>query len=121
VASATETPPPERAGGSLPEQDISRVVRAAALSCYGVAAVSARRWTERLLAFVGRGSPGVTVAAEPRFTVEVNLSISPNVPRAQVAANVADAIRYAVHREFGRSIDQLTVLVDGQPLAAGSP
>lgn len=99
------------------ERDVRRAVRAAALSCYGVAAVSARRWSDRFWALVGRGPAGVAVETEPMLTVEVNLSLAPNVPQPQVVANVAEAVRYAVQRDFGRSIDRLSVLVDGAPVA----
>jgi uncharacterized alkaline shock family protein YloU len=120
MPSATEPSPPARTGGETDERDVSRVVRAAALSCYGVADVTARRWLDRVAALIGRGSAGVAVDAGAPFKIEVNVILSPSVPQAQVVANVADAIRYAVHRDFGRSIDELSVMVDGVTVAAGS-
>ena len=91
----------------------------AARDSYGVAAVLGRRWYERALGRLGLGTPGVRVSANDGLHVELNLALVEGVPAAAVLANVASAVRYVVQRDLGRTIDDLVVLVRGQPLASG--
>ena len=93
------------------------MVRAAARASYGVAAVAGERWHERLAARLGIDLGGVTVFSDPELCVRVNLRLASGVPQAQVAANVAEAVDYTVQRDTGRKIDDLTITVDGIPMA----
>jgi len=110
VPTATDSPQP---GGQVEvdEREVARVARSAALNCYGVTAVSGTRWYDRLAAVIGLGSRGVRVRATPRLEVALNLEMAVGVPRDKVVANVREAIEYAVQRELGRSIDELTLTV----------
>ncbi len=99
--------------GGLDRREVSRLVRAAALSCYGVAAVVGPGWRARVAARLGRGSNGVEVEAGPELRVQVNLQLAAGVPAAQVVANVADAVRYTVQRDTGRAVAELRLTVDG--------
>jgi uncharacterized alkaline shock family protein YloU len=101
----------------LDERELRRVVRAAAESVYGVVAVVGPRMLDRLGARVGFGDSGVTVATSPTLAVTVDLKVADGVPQAQVASNVADAVRYYVERDMGRHLTNLTVRVDGRPIA----
>jgi uncharacterized alkaline shock family protein YloU len=94
------------------DRQIGRIVRAAARSIYGVAAVEGEGLLARLGGLIGVAG-GVSVIDAPRLTVRVNVRLAPGVPGAQVSTNVADAVRYQVQRETGRTIDDLTVTVDG--------
>lgn len=103
----------------MDEREVGRLIRAAALSCYGVSAVHGQGWPGRLAARFGLGRGGIDVQTRPHLRVRLNLQLASSVPRSQVAANVVEAVRYAVQRDLGRTIDELTVLVDGLPVTPG--
>jgi len=95
------------------ERQIGRIVRAAARSSYGVAAVAREGALQRLAARIGIHRGGVSVRRGATLSVRVNVHLAAGIPAAQVAANVAEAVRYQVRRETGRAIDELVVTVDG--------
>ena len=95
------------------ETQIGRIVRAAARSSYGVAAVAGDGALQRLAARLGIDSGGVTVRLADTLSVRVNVHLAAGIPATQVAANVAEAVRYQVRRETGHQIDELVVTVDG--------
>jgi uncharacterized alkaline shock family protein YloU len=109
------------AGRRLDERELRRVVRAAAESVYGVVAVVGPRMLDRLGARLNFGESGITVATSPNLAVTVDLQVAATVPQAQVASNVADAVRYYVERDMGRHVTNLTVRVDGRPVATDQP
>jgi uncharacterized alkaline shock family protein YloU len=76
---------------------------------------------DRLGARIGVGESGVTVVTSPNLAVTVDLQVAATVPQAQVASNVADAVRYYVERDLGRHLTNLTVRVDGRPVATDQP
>jgi uncharacterized alkaline shock family protein YloU len=80
-----------------------------------VAAVTDRRWRERLADRFGRRVPGVRVEDAAGLRVELHIELAHGVPAAAVAANVEEGVRYIVQRELGRTIDELLLVVDGQP------
>ena len=112
-----------RAGAwrTLDERELRRVVRAAAESVYGVVEVVGPRTLDRLGARFGFGESGVAVATAPSLAVTVDLQVAAAVPQAQVASNVAEKVRYVVERDLGKHISQLTVRVDGLPIATDQP
>ena len=105
----------------MDEREVRRVVRGAAESVYGVSAVVGAGWLDRLRASLGMGDSGVTVATDQGLAVVVDLRVAPTVPQGQVAANVAEAVRYVVERDLATHIDKLIVRVDGQPMATDQP
>jgi uncharacterized alkaline shock family protein YloU len=100
----------------MDEREVSRVVRGAAESVYGVAAVVGPGPLNGLRARFGLGNSGVTVSAGPPPTITVDIKIAASVPESTVAANVADKVRYVVERDMGTHVTQLTVRVDGRPV-----
>ena len=95
------------------ERQIGRIVRAAARSSYGVAAVAGEGALGRLAARLGIDTGGVEVRRGATLSVRVNVHLAAGIPATQVAANVGEAVRYQVQRETGRQIDELVVTVDG--------
>ncbi len=95
------------------DTQIGRIVRAAARSSYGVAAVAGEGALQRLAARLGMDSGGVSVRSGGKLSVRINVHLAAGIPATQVAANVAEAVRYHVQRETGRQIDELVVTVDG--------
>jgi uncharacterized alkaline shock family protein YloU len=109
-----------RGGGDVDLRQLRRLVRSAATACYGVVAVVGPRWYERLLARLGVSrSAGVRVEARPALSVTLDLRVARAVPAAQVASNVAEVVRYRVQRDLGRTIERLTVRVDGKTMSIG--
>jgi len=103
------------------ERQIGRIVRAAARSSYGVAAVAGEGVLQRLAARLGIDAGGVVVRDGETLSVHVNVHLAAGIPATQVAANVGEAVRYQVQRESGRQIDELVVTVDGiNPLGPDS-
>jgi uncharacterized alkaline shock family protein YloU len=105
----------------MDEREVGRVVRSAAESVYGVSAVVGSGWADRLAARLGMGSSGVTVTRTPALRVTIDLRVAETVPAHQVAANVAEKVRYVVERDLSTPIDHLEVKVDGQPIDLSNP
>jgi len=99
---------------------IGQLVRRATLASYGVASVSGPRWYHRLLAWLGRATPGVRVDTDGRLGIELHVSLARGVPAAAVVSNIEERVRYVVQRELGREIHSLTVYVNGRPYGAGT-
>ena len=111
MPSASETPE-ARGERGIDRREVARIVRAAALTVYGVTAVVGARWLDRLVARMGMSEAGIRVKSDP-LEVDLNVEISPSVPREQVVANLRDAVSYAVQRDLGRPISRLRVTVEG--------
>lgn len=109
----------------MDERKVGRVVRSAAESVYGVAAVVGPSFVGRVAARLSLGRSGVSVVSEPTLRVTIDLRVAPGVPEKQVAENVAEKVRYVVERDLARQIQQLTIRVDGRqvdlPAAAVEP
>ena len=103
----------------MDEREVGRVVRSAAESVYGVTAVVGSGWVDRLATRLGLGSGGVSISrdSEGRLRAEIDIRVADSVPADQVAANVAEKVRYIVERDLTRHIDTLVVRVDGRPVA----
>jgi uncharacterized alkaline shock family protein YloU len=105
----------------MDEREVGRVVRSAAESVYGVTAVVGSGWADRVAARLGMGSSGVTVRRTPALHVAVDMRVADNVPQNQVAANVAEKVRYVVERDLSTTIDRLEIMIEGRPIDLGSP
>jgi hypothetical protein len=75
-------------------------------------AVSGPRVWDDLLALVGRGPAGVRVRLGPPLRVRLHLAVAPGVPVAEVARNVDEAVRYALHQALDRDVGELVIHVD---------
>ncbi len=73
------------------------------MRAYGVASVKGPHWYDRLLGRLGVSVPGVQVEMNGRLRVEVPLALVEAVP---------------FQRELGLTIDELVIVVDGQPMNA---
>ena len=113
MPNATDSGQP-RGPAHVDERQVARIARSAALAVYGVTNVVGARWWQRVGDRFGLGSSGVRVRTAPALEVAVNVELAPGVPRDSVLANVADAVRYTVQRDAGRSIDALTLTVEGR-------
>jgi len=113
VPNATDSGQP-RGSAHVDERQVARIARGAALAVYGVTNVVGARWWQRVGDRFGLGSSGVRVRTAPALEVAINVELAPGVPRDSVLANVADAVRYTVQRDAGRSIDALTLTVEGR-------
>ena len=98
--------------GLVTRRAVADVVRGAAVSCYGVTAVSGPRIWDDLLAALGRGPAGVRVRLGPPLRVRLHVAVARGVPVAEVARNVDDAVRYAVRQALDRDVEELAIHVD---------
>jgi uncharacterized alkaline shock family protein YloU len=98
--------------GLVTRRAVADVVRRAAVGCYGVASVSGPRPWDTLLALIGRSVPGVRVRLGPPLRVQLHLAVAHGVPVAEVARNVDEAVRYAVHQTLDRDVEELDIHVD---------
>jgi uncharacterized alkaline shock family protein YloU len=105
----------------MDEREIGRVVRSAAESVYGVTAIVGSGWADRLAARLGMGASGVSVSRTPALQVTIDIRTADNVPQHQVAANVAEKVRYVVERDLATAIDRLEIRVEGQPIDLSTP
>jgi uncharacterized alkaline shock family protein YloU len=120
VASATDPSGGRAGGGEIDRDTLARSVRSAASECYGVRAVAPAGWFDRLAGWFRPGHPrGIAVALDGNLRVTLDLRVAAHVPVAQVAANVSEAVRYRVLRDFGRAIDELIICIDGRPVPSG--
>ena len=99
----------------MDEREVGRVVRTAAESVYGVVAVVGSGWADRIADRLRLARSGVGVSSAPVLSVTVDLRVAEGVPETQVAANVAEKVRYVVERDLGIHLKHLTVRVDGRP------
>jgi uncharacterized alkaline shock family protein YloU len=97
----------------MDEREVGRVARSAAESVYGVVAVVGSGWADRLADRLNFARTGVAVESRPELRVTVDLRVADGVPAGQVAANVAEKVRYVVERDLGKHIAHVTVRVDG--------
>jgi uncharacterized alkaline shock family protein YloU len=99
---------------------VEDLVRSATLGSYGVTGF-ASPLGRRLLAMLGVRQPGIQVSVAPELTVDLDLTVAPGLPIAEVARQVDSAVRYSVERATGRPIDRLTIHVGGLRWQPGTP
>jgi uncharacterized alkaline shock family protein YloU len=99
-------------------QAILDVVRAATLGSYGVTGFAGSP-IRRTLSRFGLARAGIVVDPGPPTDIELDLTVAPGVPVAEVARQVDSAVRYAVRRSLGREIGRVSIHVDGLRVGAG--
>ncbi len=117
MPSATDSPEAKHGGSAIDARRIRQVIRSAAKSIYGVSDVVGPGWHNRLARRLKMGDQGVAINTEPRLAVTLDIVVASGVPADKVASNVAEKISYIVARDLGRRIDELTIRVDGRPMA----
>ena len=100
----------------MDEREVGRVVRTAAESVYGVTAVVGSGWADRLAARLGMGNSGVSISAVGGLKADIDIQVADTVPADQVAANVAQKVRYVVERDLNRHLETVIVRVGGRPV-----
>jgi uncharacterized alkaline shock family protein YloU len=116
MPSATDSPEAARKRGLPDAGEIDRRVRSVATSVYGVVGLGADGLLASLRRRLGMGTRGVEVETADRLTITIDLRVAPGVPQTQVAANVADTVRYSLQRDLGVTVDELEVRIGGAPV-----
>lgn len=102
-----------RAGRSLvTARAIADVVRAAALTSYGVVDLAVGPF-ERVTGRLGFATPGVHVSVRGGIAVRLDLVVAYGLPVAEVARQVESAVRYALRTALDREPDALSIHVEG--------
>jgi uncharacterized alkaline shock family protein YloU len=94
------------------------LVRAATLGSYGVTGF-AGSIPDRLLGRLGLAQPGIRVHLGAVVDVDLDLTVAPGVPIAEVTRQVDSAVRYALRRSLDREVRQLTIHVEGLRIGSG--
>jgi uncharacterized alkaline shock family protein YloU len=105
---------PLAGGRDIDRRQLERLVRRAASEAYGVAAVRRPGRLAGLFERIGIPAGGVTITTDPSLAIEIDLLLLGDVPAAQVAVNVAEAVRYRVQRDLGVAVESLVIRVDGE-------
>jgi uncharacterized alkaline shock family protein YloU len=88
------------------------LIRTATLGSYGVAGFVASP-VDRLLGWLGFGSPGIHLAMRgPDLRVELFIDVGHGLPVAEVARQVDSAARYAVRQGIGREVGAIAIHVN---------
>jgi uncharacterized alkaline shock family protein YloU len=116
MPSPTDSPEVAHGRGQIDTAEIDRKVRSAATSVYGVTGLGSQGFLARLSRRLGLGHSGIEVATAGQLAVTIDLLVAPGVPATQVAANVADTVRYSLQRDLGVTLDDLVIRVDGAPI-----
>jgi uncharacterized alkaline shock family protein YloU len=93
------------------------VVRAATLGSYGVIGFAGAGPLDRIGQWLGLAPRGIAVRLGDGLTIDLDLVVAHGVPIAEVARQVDSAVRYSIRRALDRTVDRLTIHVDGLRVA----
>ncbi len=96
---------------------LTDIVRAATLGSYGVTGLAGGALIARLAHWAGFPPPGIDIALGAELTIDLDLTVAPGLPIAEVARQVDAAIRHEIRRALGREVDRLTIHVGGLRMA----
>ncbi len=101
----------------IADEVIATATGMAALDCYGLADMAARKgMRDSLSELLGRENPGrgVEVKALPdSLEVDLFVIVSYGTRIPEVAANLRDKVRYTLQESFGIVADQINIHVQG--------
>ncbi len=98
---------------------ITDIVRSAVLGSYGIAGFASPRPVDRLIRWLRLDEPAIRIRYDEGLSVALHVRVAYGLPIAEVARQVDSAVRFSVGRALGRSIDTLTIHVDGLDDVAG--
>ena len=116
-APAPADPPTRRSFAT--RRAVVDIVRAAALGSYGVRGFAAGP-LQQILGRLGLRTPGVVVGLGPQLSISIDLLMAYGLPIAEVARQVASAVRHAVRQGLGHEVGDLTIRIDGLRFKPGS-
>jgi uncharacterized alkaline shock family protein YloU len=104
----------------LTDDVIATIAGMAAMECYSIAGMAARRFQDGLAEILGREnlSRGVKVSLEDdRLVIDLNIIVAYGTNINEVAHNVIDKVRYAVEETSSLKVDRVNVFVQGVRVA----
>jgi uncharacterized alkaline shock family protein YloU len=99
-------------------QAVLDLIRTAAIGLYGVTGFAAGPF-ERLAGRFGLAHPGIALRLDPDLEIDLDLTVAPGVPVAEVVRQVDLAVRYAIRRGLDREVARLSINVGGLRMAPG--
>jgi uncharacterized alkaline shock family protein YloU len=105
------TADPDPGRSLVTRRAIRDLVRAAALSVYGVSGFAGGGPLGRLLERVGLAHPGLRLEIGETLTVDLQLTVAYGLPIAEVARQVDAAVRYTLHSSLGREPDRVSIRI----------
>jgi uncharacterized alkaline shock family protein YloU len=122
---------PVKGRSAVTRRAITDIVRTAVRGSYGVSGFATPIPVGHLVRALGLGEPGIRLSGHDPLTIGLHLRVAYGLPVAEVARQVDSAVRYAIHRDLGLDVADLTIHVDGLeyrpgripelPLAADGP
>jgi uncharacterized alkaline shock family protein YloU len=110
---------PVKGRSAVTRRAITDIVRTAVRGSYGVAGFATPGPTGHLMRALGLGEPGIRLSGDDPLTIALHIRVAYGLPVAEVARQVDSAVRYAIQRDLGRDIADLTIHVDGLEYSPG--
>ena len=92
---------------------IADIVRTAVRGSYGVAGFATPTLAGHLVRAVGLAEPGIVLSGDDPLTIDLHLRVAFGLPIAEVSRQIDSAVRYALQRDLGRAVAEVTIHVDG--------
>lgn len=103
-------------GLDISEEVIAAIAGAAAVECYGLVGMAARKVTDGFAEILGRESlsKGVAVTLEGReVRIDLYIIVTYGVKISEVANNVRERVKYSVENATGLVVREVNVNVQG--------
>ena len=94
---------------------LADIVGHAALECYGIVGMAAKRTTDGLVQLLGRENLGRGVRIRPAtdsVNVDLFIIVEYGISISAVAANIIDTVKYKIEHLTGIKVDKVTVSVE---------
>jgi len=104
---------PVEGRSAVTRRAISDIVRTAVRGSYGVAGFATPTPAGHLVRVLGLGEPGIVLGGDDPLTIDLHLRVAFGLPIAEVARQIDSAVRYALQRDLGREVADVTIHVDG--------
>lgn len=104
---------PVEGRSAVTRRAISDIIRTAVRGSYGVAGFATPSPGGHVVRALGLGEPGIVLGGHDPLTVDLHLRVAYGLPIAEVARQIDSAVRYAVKRDLGRGVAEVTIHVDG--------
>ena len=92
---------------------ITDIIRTAVRGSYGVAGFATPTPAGHLLRILGLREPGIVLGTDDPMSIDLHLRVAYGLPIAEVARQIDSAVRYALRRDLGRDVADVTIHVDG--------
>ena len=104
---------PVEGRSAVTRRAISDIIRTAVRGSYGVAGFATPTPDGHLVRVLGLREPGIRLGGVDPLSVDLHIRVAFGLPIAEVARQIDSAVRYALQRDLGREVGEVTIHVDG--------